>query len=87
MSQRTQSIHDLVSRTRAGETVRFRVENSTIDYQARGRVSPVGEPAQTEGRRPTIVSFALAAGGSWEAESVDPILGSSASWVRLRRLA
>jgi hypothetical protein len=87
MSQHVKSLHELVSRTRAGETVRFRAENSTIDYQTRERVSPVDQPAQSEGRRPTIVGFALTVGGSWEAESVDPILGSTASWVRLRRLA
>ena len=87
MSQHIKSVHELVSRTRVGETVRFRAVNSTIDYQARGRVSPVGLPPEREGRKPTIVGFTLAARGSWEAESVDPILGSDASWVRIRRLA
>ena len=87
MSHHIKSIHELVSRTRVGETVRFRAVNSTIDYQPRGRVSPVDQPSEKAGRKPTIVGFALAARGTWEAESVDPILGSDASWVRIRRLA
>jgi hypothetical protein len=87
MSQPSKSIHDLVSRTRVGETVKFRTDNSAIDYQARGRVRAVGQPSPIEGRKPTITGFALAEDGSWEAESVDPILGTHESRVRIRRLA
>jgi hypothetical protein len=87
MSQHVKSVHELVSRTRVGETVKFRADNSTIDYPTRGRVKPVDQPAQIEGRKPIVTGFTLAVGGSWEAESIDPILGSDESWVRLRRLA
>jgi hypothetical protein len=87
MTHQNESLHKIVSGTRIGENIKIRVETSTIDYEARGRVNTVDEPAMIEGRKPTIVGFTQAQTGRWEALSVDPILGSNESWVRLRRLA
>jgi hypothetical protein len=87
MTDQRQSLHEIVSGTRIGENIKFRVETSSIDYVARGRVTTVDEPALVKGRKPIVVGFTQAQTGGWEALSVDPILGSDESWVRLRRLA
>jgi hypothetical protein len=87
MTQQKLTLHEIVSTTRIGENVKVRMATSSIDYVPRGRVATVDEPSKVEGRKPTIVGFAFAQTGSWEALSIDPILGSDESWVRLRRLA